>query len=95
MTSPRLLLSALLLLPLAACSSTSVRPGLPPLPANLAAECPPLPVPPDPLIDPERLAWEGGAVISYEDCRARHRLTVAAWPKEKPPVSRGLWPFRR
>jgi hypothetical protein len=94
-TLRRLLPSALLLTLLAACSSTSVRPAPDPLPANLAAECPPLALPPNPLVDPARLEWEAGGIIQYEDCRARHRETVAAWPTKKPPASRGLWSFWR
>jgi hypothetical protein len=60
---------------------------LPP-PANLASPCDPLPAPPHPAIDPERIIWEVGVVSKYEDCAARHRLAIGAWkdavkPKKK------------
>lgn len=74
-------LSALLLLPLAACSSTQAHVAPLPPPANLRAECPVLPEPPQTLIDPERLEWEVDVVLRYEECRAKHRALVKALPE--------------
>jgi hypothetical protein len=43
-----------------------------PLPASLRQRCPDLPLPPVPLIDPARAAWEAVLVKMYGDCAARH-----------------------
>lgn len=48
-------------------------------PANLANNCPPLPVPPKPLTDPERAIWELEMIAKYGDCAMRHRMTIDAW----------------
>lgn len=78
----RLILSALLLLSLGACSPRVFwTPTVPRLAANLAAPCPPLPLPPEPLTDPDRGFWEADMIAKYGDCAARHRATVDAWPK--------------
>ena len=76
-------LTALLLLPLAACSTVPSPPRMPALPANLAAPCPALSAPPLPLADPERSFWEEEIVTAYGDCAGRHAATVRAWPTEK------------
>lgn len=75
---PRLLIALPLTL-LAACSSPSVRPVMPPPPASLAALCGPLPSPPNPMNDPARLEWEAEVVTRYQDCRARHGALADAW----------------
>ena len=72
------LLIALLLLMLAGCSNRVSPRSTPPLPANLAQPCPPLPPPPDPLVDPARMIWEMVVVAAYGDCGARHRAAVEA-----------------
>jgi hypothetical protein len=53
----------------------------PQLPASLSQNCDPVPVPPSPMTDPERIVWEHNLISAYGDCAARHRLTVDAWPK--------------
>lgn len=75
------LLIALLCLLLPACSTTPSLPPTPELQANLAQRCPDLPLPPQPLIDPERSVWESVIIWLYGDCAGRHRSTVGAWPK--------------
>ena len=77
------LLSASLLLLLCACSTTRSATPTPRLQANLAQPCPPLPPRPNPLTDPERLAWENRIIAQYGDCGLRHVLTVEAWPKDE------------
>ena len=81
MTFLRLLLIAPLLTLLAACSSTRVPLEPITIPANLRAQCPALPQPPSPLIDPERLEWEVGVVLQYEECRTKHRRIVSGLPE--------------
>jgi hypothetical protein len=63
---------------------------LPP-PANLASPCEPLPNPPQPAIDPERLIWEVGVVSSYADCATRHRLAIEAWKEISKPAPKKSW----
>lgn len=78
-----LLLIVLCLAILAACSSKPLpRPTLT-LPANLAANCPGLPTPPEPLIDHDRAIWEATLIARYADCALRHRMTVEAWPRKR------------
>jgi hypothetical protein len=50
-------------------------------PANLAAPCPPLALPPTPLLDPERAVWEADMIAKYGDCGARHVNTIEAWKR--------------
>lgn len=52
---------------------------MPPPPANLASDCPPLPAPPSTLIDPDRAVWEVDIIAKYGDCALRHKMTVDAW----------------
>jgi len=75
------LLIALLAIPLCSCSKTGSIVLLPPPPANLSQNCPSLPAPPRPLIDPDRLQWEADVVDAYADCAIRHRKTIEAWTK--------------
>lgn len=75
------LLTVLPLTLLSACSWTQPVAQMPPPPANLAQNCPPLRKPPAVLIDPDRAEWEAEIIASYGDCAARHRLTVGAWQK--------------
>lgn len=77
-------LNALPLLLLAACSRTLSVTPTPALQANLAQPCPPLPLPPDPLLDPERAMWEAATIALYGDCADRHQATVKAWPSARP-----------
>ena len=77
----KFLLSALLATLLSACSTRPVATPTVRLQANLAANCPPVPAPPSPLIDPPRAEWEAELLLTYGDCAARHRLTVEAWPE--------------
>lgn len=68
----------------AMCAGCSTRPSAPPTPglqANLRQDCPPIPPPPAPLIDPERAIWENTMIALYGDCAGRHHRTVGAWPK--------------
>ena len=68
-----------LLIVLSGCSkAVSVQP-MPAPPANLASNCPSLPFPPSPLLDPERAVWEVEILTAYADCSVKHRLTVEAW----------------
>lgn len=46
-------------------------------PASLRQPCPELPLPPSPLIDPARVAWEEAIVALYGECAARHRANLA------------------
>lgn len=79
-----LLLSiASLLVLLAGCSPKPPLAQMPAPPANLAAACPALESPPEPLLDPERLLWELGVLSAYGDCAARHRATVEAWKRAR------------
>lgn len=69
------IVSALLILSVSACSKgLSVTPT--PLPPNLAALCQALPLPPVPLVDPERSLWEEMIITLYGDCAAKHKHTV-------------------
>lgn len=78
-----LVLTVLLPLSLGACSHKAFwTPTVPRLAPNLAAPCPPLNTPPDPLLDPERGLWEQDTVAKYGDCASKHRNTVEAWPKQ-------------
>ena len=63
---------------LAGCSGRPSLPRTPALQANLAQDCPALPSPPAPLIDPERSIWELTIIALYGDCAGRHRAAVAA-----------------
>lgn len=67
----------LLLLSLTACGHQLKRPTEP-LPASLRAKCPPLPLPPSPLIDPARSAWEAVMIQMYGECGARVAAGVKA-----------------
>jgi hypothetical protein len=70
--------SALLLLPLAACSSMPEQPAPARIPPSLLVLCPAISQPPEPLVDPARLEWEVDAVLLYETCRARHKALSEA-----------------
>ena len=48
------------------------------IPANLSAPCQAIPARPDPLIDPDRLAWEIELIFAYRECAAKHAATVRA-----------------
>lgn len=76
------LLIALLLLLCPACSTPPSSPPTPALQANLRQDCPPLPLPPKILIDPDRALWEASLIAFYGDCAGRHHRTVEAWPTE-------------
>ena len=65
------------------CSTVPSSPPIPALEASLAADCPALPPPPVPLVDPERSVWEQITIALYGDCAGRHHHAVAAWPKSK------------
>lgn len=52
---------------------------MPAPPPTLAAECESALVPPDPLVDPARLAWEADTVTKLEACKGKHSATVGAW----------------
>jgi hypothetical protein len=54
-----------------ACSTTQSGTQTPPRPGNLAANCPTLPSPPVPLIDPARLEWERTMIALYAECAAK------------------------
>lgn len=54
------------------------------MPANLSTPCPAIPARPDPLIDPERLAWEIELVFAYRECAAKHIAGVKAWSDSLP-----------
>lgn len=75
-----LALTALLLLPLCACSRTVSVGQIPPPQANLSQPCPPLPLPPIPLVDPPRSQWEADLIAAYADCAARQRAMARSWP---------------
>jgi hypothetical protein len=60
-----------LALSLTACATLPKQPTEP-LPASLRAPCSALPLPPIPLIDPARSAWEAVIVQMYGECGARH-----------------------
>ena len=75
----RPLLSVLLLPLCAACSHLPFLTPMPQPPANLSNPCPPLPEPPDPLIDPDRAQWEGGIVAQYGMCGAKQQKLADAW----------------
>lgn len=77
------LLTALLLLPLVACSTPPSFPPTPELQASLRQDCSPLPARPKILIDPDRALWEASLIAFYGDCAGRHHRTVEAWPKNK------------
>lgn len=79
----KFLLSVSPLLAFTACSTTPSEPPTPVLEANLAADCPPLPPPPSPLLDPERSIWEEILIAAYGECAGRHHRTVKAWPTDK------------
>ena len=72
------LATALCLTLLGACSTTRSMPQTPALQANLAQDCPALPAPPAPLIDPDRSIWELTMIAMYGDCAGRHRAAVGA-----------------
>lgn len=74
-----LLLIASLLLLLSGCSKAVSVVPMPAPPANLASNCPSIPFPPSPLLDPERAIWEVEILTAYTDCSVKHRLTVEAW----------------
>lgn len=75
----KFLLIAPLAMLLTACSRTvSVMP-MPLPPANLAKSCPLVPMPPKPLVDPERLMWEIDVMTKYTDCAIKHDQLVEAW----------------
>lgn len=78
----RFLLSASLLLVSSACSKQPLATPTPVLEANLSADCPPLPNPPIPFLDPERSLWAETVIAMYGDCAGRHHATVEAWPKD-------------
>lgn len=75
------LLNAPLLMLLSGCSLIRLQSPMPPLSANLAQPCPPIPSPPRPLVDPDRGTWETDVIAIYADCAARHWWTVDAWKK--------------
>lgn len=70
-------LIALSILLVSGCSTKPLRP-LVQLPANLAQPCQPIPTRPEPLIDPDRLAWEIELVYAYRECVLKHMATVEA-----------------
>ena len=72
------LLCAVCLMLFTGCSQTVSQMPMPQLPANLALDCPKLPTPPKPAIDPERAVWELDLIGKYEDCALRHRMAVKA-----------------
>lgn len=80
---PRPLLIAPFLMLAANCSSTPVlavpQAEFPPPPSALIGPCPDALIPPDPLIDPERLAWEADTLAKLTACKAKHGATVEAW----------------
>ncbi len=81
---PRPLLIAPLLMLAANCSSTSglvaaPQAEMPPPPSTLIAACPDAILPPDPLIDPERLAWEADTLAKLAGCKLLHSSTIKAW----------------
>lgn len=80
-SASKCLLSVSLLLLSSACSTTRSEPPTPVLEANLAADCPQLPPPPSPLLDPERSLWEEILIATYGECAGRHKRTVQAWPR--------------
>jgi hypothetical protein len=57
--------------------------AMPPLDSGLAAPCPPIPDPPQEPADYD--AWQAWVqdqvLVLWGVCAARHRETVAAWPK--------------
>lgn len=51
---------------------------IPPLDSSLAADCSPLPEPPDGDYD-ELTGWMLDVIGMYGDCAARHKQTVKLW----------------
>lgn len=74
-----LLLIAIPLLLLSACSKAVSITPMPAPPANLASDCPQLLSVPEPFLDPDRLIWEMSILSAYADCAAKHRMAIEAW----------------
>ena len=54
------------------------QPPIPPLDSSLAADCKPLPIPPDGDYD-DLTGWVIDVIGMYGECAARHRATVKVW----------------
>ncbi|WP_462370379.1 Rz1-like lysis system protein LysC [Oxalobacter formigenes] len=72
------LLTAALMLTGCASSKVPLQPQIPPLDSSLAADCSPLPEPPDGDYD-ELTGWMLDVIGMYGDCAARHKQTVKLW----------------
>ena len=56
------------------------QPPIPPLDSSLAADCKPLPIPPDGDYD-DLTGWVIDVIGLYGECAARHRTVVNMWLK--------------
>lgn len=72
------LLSAVLILTGCASSKMPSQPPIPPLDSSLAADCKPLPEPPDGDYD-DLTGWMVDVIGLYGECEVRHRATVKVW----------------
>ena len=72
------LLIASLMLTGCASSRMPSQPPIPPLDSSLAAECNPLPEPPDGDYD-ELTSWMVDVIGLYGECAGRHKATVGLW----------------
>lgn len=77
MRTPSILIALLASLSLAACGKP-LKPPTGPLPANLRQPCPPLPLPPKPLVGEARDLWEAAIITLYGECAARHLAAIKA-----------------
>lgn len=74
------LLIASLILTGCASSPMPSQPPIPPLDSSLAADCKPLPVPPEGDYD-DLTGWIVDVIGLYGECAARHRTVVNMWLK--------------
>lgn len=72
------LLIAVLMLTACASSPMPSQPQIPPLDSSLAADCKPLPIPPDGDYD-DLTGWMVDVIGLYGECAAQHKATVEAW----------------
>ena len=74
------LLIAILILTGCASSKMPSQLQIPPLDSSLAADCKPLPIPPDGDYD-DLTGWMIDVIGLYGECAARHRTVVNMWFK--------------
>lgn len=74
------LLIAVLMLTACASSKMPSQPPIPPLDSSLAADCKPLPEPPEGDYD-ELTGWMVDVIGLYGECAARHKSVVDLWER--------------